>query len=188
VVVLQRQAEQLADAHAGGKEHEDDLGGVAAILLQLFDLGGGENLFLLFDVFRQLDKPGKVGGADLLAHGPCGHLGNKLLVFIHRGMALIHVLIKDGLKVCGAEAAELPVVQRLEYIIGAVVGFNALLADLAVVFHPPFLKDFLEGHIISFGKAFAGELFQCGQRVGFLFIVANDNTVLGGCPRLFAAA
>ena len=78
--------------------------------------------------------------------------------------------------------------QRLEYIIGAVVGFNALLADLAVVFHLPFLKDFLEGHIIPFGKAFAGELFQCRQRVGFLFVVANDNTVLGGCPRLFAAA
>ena len=78
--------------------------------------------------------------------------------------------------------------QRLEYIIGAVVGFNALLADLAVVFYLPFLKDFLEGHIIPFGKAFAGELFQCRQRVGFLFVVANDNTVLGGCPRLFAAA
>lgn len=103
-------------------------------------------------------------------------------------MALIHVPVKDGLEVCGAEAAELPAVQRLEYIIGTVIGFDALFADLAVMLNLPLLKDFLEGHIIPFGKAFAGELFQCRQRVGFLFVAANDNTILGGCPRPFAAA
>ena len=32
------------------------------------------------------------------------------------------------------------------------------------------------------------QLFQCRQRVGFLFVAAYDNTILGGCPRPFAAA
>ena len=161
---------------------------LAVSLFQLFYLGGGKHVLFFFDVFRKLHKPGKVGGANLLPHGPCGHLGNELLVLVDGGVAFAHVLVDHSLKIGGAQTAEFLIVQRLKDHISAFVSLNALFTNLTVMLRFPLCKDFRERHVVPLIQVLAGKLFQGRKSVRFLLVVSDDDLVFRGHPRPCTAA